>query len=66
MIGYENVDEVMGEMGPWAAMTTAFFGFGYILMQKVRQVIDPLASAGQIIDKAGETYLCVQERKKNG
>lgn len=61
MIGYENVDEVMGEMGPWAAMTTAFFGFGYILMQNVRQVIDPLASAGQIIEKSGEAYLCVQD-----
>jgi len=66
MVGYEDVDGLMSEMGPWAAATTAFFGFGYVLMQKVRQSIDPLASVSQIIERSGESYLCVQERKKNG
>lgn len=65
MVGYEDISDVMSGMGPWATMMTAFFGFGYILMQKVRQSIDPLASVSQVIERSCESYLCVMERKKN-
>jgi len=60
MIEYENLSQMTEE----GARHMAFFGYGFLLMNKVRQLIDPLASPERIASRCCESYLCVMERDK--